>query len=127
MPGFSDSGALQKSIGKRVPGLDYKDLRSSLMSYILSVLQSCIFASTTAPKCLSMIKKRKSILPQRFHVNVCTLCFVKIYYSKDNEKIFVVYADRTTILYAESRCHPCFVPKYSGVAKFFGWVGHVLT
>lgn len=75
-------------------------------------------------ECLSKIKGalilKESILPLEFQEDTCARCTVKIRRSKENVKVSVIHADGTTIPYAESKCHPRFVQKYSGTKKFFG-------
>ena len=70
---------------------------------------------------------REAVLPLRFSDNVCSVCSVKIRCSEKKERIAVVHSNGTTIPYAQSKCHPCFAPKYTGVQKFFGGLGHVAT
>ena len=64
----------------------------------------------------------------KFRKQVCSCCLVEIQFKKDsNEKIGVVQRDGKLIAYAESACHPCFVPRYSTTQKIFGGLGHMLT
>ena len=67
------------------------------------------------------------IVPLAFLEDTCALCSVKICFNENSEKILIVNGDGTVIPYAESKCHPCFVPKYSSVKKVIGGVGHILT
>lgn len=76
---------------------------------------------------------KESILPLRFRDDICASCSLKIRYS-DNEgqkkmRVGVVRDDNDDELvpYAESKCHPAFVQKYSTSAKFFGGVAHAMT
>lgn len=78
-------------------------------------------------KIMSAQVLKETILPLQFSVNTCACCSVKIRCSKDNEKISVVSTNGTTIPYNESKCHPFYVQKYSGTAKFFGGLLHAGT
>ncbi len=81
---------------------------------------------------LAKVKKaailKERILPLQISDEVCTLCSLKIVLGGENKKrIYVVDADGKNIPYEESICHPKFIQKYSGAAKFFGGVGHIAT
>ena len=67
------------------------------------------------------------MVPLTFLQDTCALCSVKICFNKNNENISIVSVDGNVIPYAESKCHPFFVPKYSKVEKAIGGVGHILT
>lgn len=82
-------------------------------------------------ECLRKIKgalvRSETFLPLKFSDNTCTLCSVKIRCSKENDRVAIIHADGTTTSYAKSKCHPFFVQKHNGAAKFFGGLAHVLT
>ncbi len=70
----------------------------------------------------------ESIPPLRFSDKVCIVCSFKIRCSAENNKrICVVDPNGKSIPYELSKCHPKFVPKYGGAAKFFGGVAHIAT
>lgn len=81
-------------------------------------------------ECLSKIMGalvlKESVLPLKFQEDTCARCSVKVRRNKE-EKISVVHANGTIIPYTESKCHPCFVPKYNMLEKAAGGVGHMLT
>lgn len=74
---------------------------------------------------------QESILLLQFKEDACSRCPVhirrpKVKYEKD-PVVFVEYPDKTILPYKESKCHPCFVPKYTRTQKFFGGVVHIIT
>ena len=60
-----------------------------------------------------------------FRDNVCTRCGDHIHYSQATP--ISVFKDRVFGKYEESKCHPCFIRKYSKAEKIAGGVGHVAT
>ena len=83
-------------------------------------------------ECLSKIKgaavSKENILPLKIKEDTCSRCSVKVGCSKENnEKITITHSDGTTIPYAESKCHPAFIPKYNRLQKVAGGLAHVFT
>lgn len=70
--------------------------------------------------------EKKFASPLQIKEDTCSRCACKIISSKDKH-VEVVYSDGVPIPYAESKCHPCFVPKYSRLQKFAGGTAYVLT
>ncbi len=68
-----------------------------------------------------------NIVPLNFKEDICALCSVKIHRNEKNEKISIIDVDGNVIPYAESKCHPSFVQKYSMVEKVFGGIAHIAT
>ena len=66
---------------------------------------------------------REDVLQLKFTENTCSRCTVKI---KEGNKI-VTHPDEMVTLYANSDCHPIFVPKYSVKEKIIGGCKHVAT
>ena len=61
-----------------------------------------------------------------FRENVCARCGDHIYYSSQATPIGVL-KDSVLEKYEESKCHPCFIQKYSMAEKIAGGIGHVVT
>lgn len=81
---------------------------------------------------LSMIKKapvlkHDAVIQLIFVEDTCALCSAKIHCNENNEKVSVIDANGEVIPYAKSKCHPCFVPKYTTAEKLFGGAVHVFT
>ena len=60
-----------------------------------------------------------------FETMFCTRCGDHIHYSQATP--ISVFKDRVFGKYEESKCHPCFIRKYSKAEKIAGGVGHVAT
>ena len=72
------------------------------------------------------VLREESTIPLLFTDGVCACCSFTIRHN-DDERIYVVDADGHTTPYAESKCHPLFIPRYSGVQKLMGGIGHIVT
>lgn len=71
--------------------------------------------------------QKSSIVSLKFQDDTCANCSIKIRSNENKERVLVVHADGKTTPYAESKCHPLFVPKYSASQKFIGGVAHIAT
>ena len=122
-------------------GFDEHDIRLSTM-VLRQAIKSAIAEELVVPpivyigmrgspeECLTKIKcaavARDSILPFKFQENTCACCSVVVRQNKE-KKLCVIDSERTVVPYQESKCHPCFVPKYSNLQKFAGGLAHMAT
>ena len=71
-----------------------------------------------------VLGKDTSFIPA-FHDTTCYSCASRIRFSVDR-LVGVLYGDEL-VKYELSKCHPCFVPKYTKMEKIAGGIGHIAT
>ena len=64
-------------------------------------------------------------VPQ-FEDHTCARCAIKFGHNLENTKSFVIDEQYTTT-YENTKCHPCFVPKYSSDERIVGGFAHMAT